>query len=200
MVAELTSPRVLLGIAGGIALIVMLFVALAGRPRVSMPVVSVAFLVGAALVAVTVWAGFRGEPTTQLLAGGPPGSTAPPPQTTCAPPPPPSGGPGPACEPNGTSLQLTAKGIAFDPTCLAVPAGQAFTLTFDNQDAGTPHNVNILSADPAQDPSAQSLFASDLLTGVTSQTYDVTALDAGTYFFRCDVHPQQMVGTFVVAG
>jgi len=27
----------------------------------------------------------------------------------------------------------------------------------------------------------------------------VPALDAGTYFFRCDVHPTTMTGTFVVA-
>ena len=29
-------------------------------------------------------------------------------------------------------------------------------------------------------------------------TYDVPALEPGTYFFRCDVHPGQMTGTFVV--
>jgi plastocyanin len=94
---------------------------------------------------------------------------------------------------------VVAKNIAFEQSCLAAPAGQAFTIEFDNEDPNTPHNVDILAADPSQDPSAQSLFAGDLVTGVATQTYDVPALDAGTYFFRCDVHPTQMFGTFVVA-
>jgi plastocyanin len=93
-----------------------------------------------------------------------------------------------------------AQNIAFDATCLAAPAGQAFTIEFDNQDPSVPHNIDLLAADPSQDPSAPSLFAGDLVTGVATATYDVPALDAGTYFFRCDVHPTQMVGTFVVAG
>src|SRR5437867_404991 len=39
------------------------------------------------------------------------------------------------CSPSGTTLQLVAKSLAFDATCLAVPAGQAFTVAFSNQDA-----------------------------------------------------------------
>ena len=40
--------------------------------------------------------------------------------------------------------------------------------------------------------------ASDILVGPAKATYDSGPLKAGTYFFRCDVHPTQMTGTFVV--
>jgi plastocyanin len=34
-------------------------------------------------------------------------------------------------------------------------------------------------------------------TGPTTVTYDIPALDAGTYYFHCDVHPT-MNGSVVV--
>jgi plastocyanin len=37
------------------------------------------------------------------------------------------------------------------------------------------------------------------VTGPTTTTYTFTAPSTpGSYFFRCDVHPTQMTGTFVV--
>jgi len=45
---------------------------------------------------------------------------------------------------------------------------------------------------------AKSLFTGALVTGPKTVTYQVPALSAGTYYFRCDVHPTQMFGTFVV--
>jgi len=38
----------------------------------------------------------------------------------------------------------------------------------------------------------------DLVTGEATATYQVEPLDAGTYFFQCDVHPGTMFGTFIV--
>ena len=32
---------------------------------------------------------------------------------------------------------------AFDASCLAAPANEAFTIDFDNMDAGVPHNISI---------------------------------------------------------
>ena len=43
-----------------------------------------------------------------------------------------------------------------------------------------------------------ALFKGSLLNAPGSVTYDVKALPAGTYVFRCDVHPAQMTGVFVV--
>ena len=103
-----------------------------------------------------------------------------------------------SCAPSGTAVKLTALNVKFDVDCIAVPAGQAITVTFDNEDAGTMHNLAIYSADPMEDKNARTLFKGDLVTGVKTVTYNVPALTAGTYHFHCDIHPTQMFGAFVV--
>jgi len=107
--------------------------------------------------------------------------------------------PAATCQPNGTTVSVMAKNISFDTKCLAAPASQAFTIDFDNQDAGVPHNVDVYTAAP---PGGSHLGgakdASDVLIGPGKTTYDVQPLKAGTYYFQCDIHPTQMFGTFVV--
>ncbi len=99
-----------------------------------------------------------------------------------------------ACEPDGTELRIAAERSLFETDCLAVPAGFPFTIEFDNRDAGVPHNVAIYTDQTA----AQELFGGDIFAGVATRTYEVGRLEPGTYFFRCDVHPATMTGTFVV--
>jgi plastocyanin len=103
-----------------------------------------------------------------------------------------------SCAPSGTTIKLVAKDTMFDASCLAAPAGQAITVTFDNEDSGIIHNLAIYSADPMEDKNAKTLFKGDLVTGVKTVTYNIPSLSAGTYHFHCDVHPTQMYGTFVV--
>jgi plastocyanin/uncharacterized membrane protein len=83
---------------------------------------------------------------------------------------------------------------SFSSNLLSVPAGEPFGLAFDNEDDGVPHNVSIYTDDSA----AQSLFVGRLVDGPKNVTYDVPAIDPGTYYFRCDVHPQ-MNGTLEAA-
>jgi plastocyanin len=123
-----------------------------------------------------------GEP---LLAVPTPGPTTAPPTTQPTGPPP--------CEPSGATLSVTAQGIAFDTDCLAAPAGEAFTINFDNMDAGIPHNVAIYTA-----AGGEELFKGDIITGPATAAYEVPAMEAGQRHFQCDVHPN-MNGTFVVA-
>lgn len=99
-----------------------------------------------------------------------------------------------ACAPTGTALSVTAHSIHFSTSCLAAPAGKPFTITFHNQDSGVPHNVAIYSSSAA----TKVLFRGQIVTGAATATYHVPALPAGTYYFRCDVHPTAMHGTFVV--
>jgi plastocyanin len=91
----------------------------------------------------------------------------------------------------GSVVNLKAQNIAFDPKSLTAPAGAAFQIAFDNQDASTAHNVAI------KDGSGKEVFKGDLVTGVAQKTYDVPALPAGSYAFACTVHPT-MTGTLEV--
>ena len=82
----------------------------------------------------------------------------------------------------------------FVPDTLTAPADAPFALAFDNQDDGVQHNVAIYRDSSA----AESLFVGDLVAGPVTETYDVPSLEAGSYYYRCDVHPQ-MDGTLEVA-
>jgi plastocyanin len=99
------------------------------------------------------------------------------------------------CAPSGTALSVAAKEKKFDQDCLAAPAGQAFTIAFDNQDPAVPHNVAIY--DTANGDKA--LFKGELIFGPRQITYSVPAQTAGHYEFRCDPHDDTMIGTFVVS-
>jgi plastocyanin len=101
------------------------------------------------------------------------------------------GGSSTTCSPNGAKLSVVAQGFSFDQSCYAVPAGQPFTVTFDNKDSA-PHNFAIYTDSTASKP------LSDPATIIgTSETYQVKALPSGTYYFQCDTHTS-MNGTFIV--
>ena len=72
----------------------------------------------------------------------------------------------------------------FSTDTLSAPADEPFQIAFDNQE-GAPHNVAIYRDSSA----AEKLFGEDPFSGPAVVVYDVPALAAGTYFFRCDVHP-----------
>jgi plastocyanin len=127
----------------------------------------------------------HGTVTVGGAGGGGGGGATPPPSGSATPPP--SGG-----APSGGAT-VTAQNLAFSPTEISLPAGQESTITFDNQDSGIPHNIDIFS-DSAY---TTSVWKGDLVTGVKTVDYTVPALDPGTYYFRCDVHTN-MTGTITV--
>jgi plastocyanin len=94
----------------------------------------------------------------------------------------------------GSGITVIAKSVAFNTKEIDLPAGQAVTLTFDNQDAGIPHNIAIYT----DSSKTKTLFQGAQFPGVASQAYAIPALDPGTYYFQCDVH-NAMNGTVVVA-
>jgi plastocyanin len=99
------------------------------------------------------------------------------------------GGGGPA-----VTVSLAAKGIAFDKTKLSVPAGKPFAIAFDNEDAGIQHDVQIFDNESF---TGTPLLNGEIVTGPAKVTYEALALEAGTYFFHCSVHPAQMQGTIL---
>ena len=96
---------------------------------------------------------------------------------------------------NATVVGLSAQNIAFNVSTITVPAGANVTVNFDNEDSGVPHNFAVYTDSSA----SQNIFKGEIITGPATTAYNFTApADPGTYFFRCDVHPEQMTGDFVV--
>ena len=109
----------------------------------------------------------------------------------------PGGSPVPSADggPPGTAFTVVAKDIAYDTHGLAVPAGTAFTITFENHDAsGVVHDVDIRAADKTTVVQNQ-----EVVNGGSSAIYDYDGLPAGDYVFICSIHPiPQMTGTLSV--
>ena len=82
------------------------------------------------------------------------------------------------------ALTIAAKDLKFSTSTLSAPADEPFQIAFDNQE-GAPHNVAIYRDSSA----AEKVFGEDPFSGPAVVVYEVPALAAGTYFFRCDVHP-----------
>jgi plastocyanin len=91
----------------------------------------------------------------------------------------------------GATVEIVASGIQFTTTDVTAAANKPFTLTFKNQDAGTPHNVDV------KDSSGAEVVKTDVFNGPADKSVQVKALPAGKYSFVCDVHPN-MTGTLTV--
>lgn len=93
-----------------------------------------------------------------------------------------------------TSFTIAAENVAFDTDQILLAAGVPTTIVFDNRDGGIPHNVEIYADDSfTGDP----VFKGDIFNGEEERTYELPAIDAGDYAFRCVVHPTTMVGTAI---
>jgi plastocyanin len=97
------------------------------------------------------------------------------------------------CPGDETPGQLSSENVAFDKTCLIAQAGQPYTLEYTNLEA-EPHNVAVFDG---ADATAPVVFRGEVISNA-SVTYDIGTLEAGEYFFHCDVHPTAMTGTLVV--
>lgn len=82
------------------------------------------------------------------------------------------------------AVTISANDLAFSTSTLSAPADEPFQIAFDNQESAA-HNVAIYRDSSA----SEKVFGSDPFSGPAIVTYDVPPLAAGTYFFRCDVHP-----------
>jgi plastocyanin len=111
-----------------------------------------------------------------------------------------SGGDGAsACPGTGTTTvengeaRICADDLAFDATTIQAPANEEFNVTFTNAES-QPHNVAIYTEEGGEE-----IVIGDIITGpnVTNQVA-VDALEPGTYYFRCDLHPE-MEGELIVS-
>ena len=145
-----------------------------GWPRTVLAVIGI-LLVGAVVLNLGLL-----PPKSPTAAGGGPAASGAPAG---------SGGPAGSGAPGGGDVTIVAQGIKFTTTDVSAPAGKPFTILFDNKDASTPHDVDILGPDGAK------VFDGQPITGPTQTTYNVPALPAGTYQFQCSIHPSAMTGT-----
>jgi len=103
--------------------------------------------------------------------------------------------------PAGLTLTAPANAAStgFTEKTLSAPADTPFTIAFDNQDPGIPHNVTIYEGSSATGTPVFAPEDNALVTGPATETYEIPALAVGTYTFNCYVHPATMVGTLTVA-
>jgi plastocyanin len=127
-------------------------------------------------------------PTTAPPTTTVPSTTTMPPVTTTTSPP---GG-------STVTIDLQAKNIAFNVSTISVPAGANVVVHFDNEDQGIDHNFAVYPNSQATAPT-DAIFQGQIIKGISQITYTFTAPSTpGDYYFRCDVHPGVMFGTFKV--
>lgn len=95
---------------------------------------------------------------------------------------------------NEVVIELLTSGFAFNTGRIAVPPGAMVVLRFRNED-GVSHNFALYTDERA----LEGIFSSELVSARSSAEFRFTAPSRpGEYFFRCNVHPDTMTGTFVV--
>jgi cytochrome c oxidase subunit II len=92
-------------------------------------------------------------------------------------------------------IDLVAKNVLFDKKVIAVPPGVEVMINFENDDQGIPHNFAAYTMPAATEP----IFVGKIINGRSRIAYTfMSPKTPGSYFFRCDVHPTTMTGTFLV--
>ena len=84
--------------------------------------------------------------------------------------------------PGPDDVAIAARDMQFVQRDVAVRAGTAFAIWFENQD-GAPHNISI------RDAAGTTVLKGAIYGGPAKRAYSVPALIPGTYGFMCDLHP-----------
>jgi plastocyanin len=92
-----------------------------------------------------------------------------------------------------TTFDLVAKNNKFEQKILVAKAGADIKVSLSNQDGGTLHNFSLYTDKSAK----ENIFRGDPFEGKKVVDENFKAPEAGIYYFRCDVHPDSMTGTFV---
>jgi plastocyanin len=95
-------------------------------------------------------------------------------------------------------VTVVARNSQFDKRSLTANSGAPFSVTLDNQDAGLPHNIAFYSSRAASQPLIPDQSVGQIFPGVASQTLTFTPQRTGSFFYRCDVHPDTMNGALAV--
>jgi plastocyanin len=91
----------------------------------------------------------------------------------------------------GGTITVQAQDNNYSETELEATAGDEVTIVLDNRGANQ-HTLTMYT--DAQYSQQLAEAGSGIVAGGANSSFDFT-FDAGTYFFRCEVHPTQMEGT-----
>lgn len=91
------------------------------------------------------------------------------------------------------AVAINAADLAFDANVIQAPAGEAFTASFTNNE-GVPHNFSVYTEE-----GGDAIVQGEIINEGETADVEVDALEAGEYYFVCDLHPE-MNGTIVVEG
>jgi plastocyanin len=104
-----------------------------------------------------------------------------------------NGGDGGTATVTDGAVAISSDNLEFDVSTIEATAGEAFTITYTNLES-QPHNVAIYTEEGGDE-----IVVGEIITGPDATTeVQVPAQEAGTYYFRCDVHPE-MEGQVVVS-
>jgi plastocyanin len=93
------------------------------------------------------------------------------------------------------AVEISADDLAFNAGVIEATAGEPFTVTLVNNES-QPHNFAVYTEE-----GGDVIVQGEIITGPDQSTpVEVPALEAGEYFFVCDVHATEMTGTIVVSG
>lgn len=95
------------------------------------------------------------------------------------------------------AVEISAQNTAFDKAEIRVKAGGLVTIKMSNKET-VPHNWALYESENAAQSGGKAIASTQLKAGPYEEEVTFEAPKPGTYFFRCDAHPQQMRGTFVV--
>jgi plastocyanin len=92
--------------------------------------------------------------------------------------------------PHAATVDLVAKGNQFTKKTIELPAEHPPEIVFDNRDPNILHNVAVFS-----DPEfTRREFTGEVFAGPETKRYRFRQLPPGTHYFRCDMHPTNMIG------
>jgi hypothetical protein len=100
----------------------------------------------------------------------------------------------PGAPDSGTTLELVARGAKWDQTTMTAPAGKVWHVKVESKDTLGHHNFVVASGKTFP----ERIYTSKNLLPLTTVTYDIPALPAGSYLFICTVHPETMTGTLTL--
>lgn len=98
-------------------------------------------------------------------------------------------------EPVDGVIEVTLEDILFSPNKLHVPLGESVTIRLTNNDPAT-HTMRVAGIDGRYDTEDDAVVPEIAPGAVEELTLD--GATAGTFTFRCDLHPGTMGGVIVV--